>query len=566
MGFKGKYLFSNKEDTINMKFSDLRYEDKNLVIEKKGKGKFFNDELFFINENKLFILDGTILNNSELISESNEETWEKTYLKLYKEDSQNFLSKLRGNFVGIIYDIKNKKLTLFTDQLKNKNIYYTITDDNFIFSTNPEDIFSLDKSKNKLDVEAAYLLLTFGGTLEKRTLFKNIKKLSYGTLMELDQFKNIKEDKYYRIEIEEDSTINENKAIEKIEELFTQAVQREYKKDSEYGYIHLTELSAGRDSRMNTWFAKKMGYDNIVNITFSQTNELDEKIPKQITSDLKNEWIFKSLDNGIGIFDEKNIEEITKITCGEVHYGTVAHSYNIIKYLNLDVFGLLHSGQLGDVVIGNFGDNTSITSNNLSDINYVYSRKLLKKIEEKGIIQEYYKNEEEFNYVNRGIYVTNGSYLLFPESTVVSPFLDIDFLNFCLKIPYNLRKGKVLYDNWILKKNKEMAKYTHNGRKIGEKEIKILGRTIPLSQIFPKILKKLKILKNEKGMNPFDSWYSENISYRDSLNSYFKNNISRLDQFKELKNDCTILYENGNVREKLQVIGLLATLKLYSTN
>ena len=156
MGFKGKYLFSNKEDTINMKFSDLRYEDKNLVIEKKGKGKFFNDELFFINENKLFILDGTILNNSELISESNEETWEKTYLKLYKEDSQNFLSKLRGNFVGIIYDIKNKKLTLFTDQLKNKNIYYTITDDNFIFSTNPEDIFSLDKSKNMLDVEDAY--------------------------------------------------------------------------------------------------------------------------------------------------------------------------------------------------------------------------------------------------------------------------------------------------------------------------------------------------------------------------------------------------------------------------
>ena len=126
-----------------------------------------------------------------------------------------------------------------------------------------------------------------------------------------------------------------------------------------------------------------MGYDNIVNITFSQTNELDEKIPKQITSDLKNEWIFKSLNNGIGIFDEKNIEEITKITCGEVHYGTVAHSYNIIKYLNLDIFGLLHSGQLGDVVIGNYGNNTSIISNNLSNMDYVYSKKLLKKLKKK---------------------------------------------------------------------------------------------------------------------------------------------------------------------------------------
>ena len=111
-----------------------------------------------------------------------------------------------------------------------------------------------------------------------------------------------------------------------------------------------------------------------------------------------------------------------------------------------------------------------------------------------------------------------------------------------------------------------MAKYTHNGRKIGEKEIKILGRTIPLSQIFPRILKKVKILKNEKGMNPFDNWYSENISYRNNLSNYFKNNISRLNQFKELKRDCITLYENGNVREKLQVIGLLATLKLYSTN
>ncbi len=74
----------------------------------------------------------------------------------------------------------------------------------------------------------------------------------------------------------------------------------------------------------------------------------------------------------------------------------------------------------------------------------------------------------------------------------------------------------------------------------------------------------MKILKNEKGMNPFDSWYSENISYRDSLNSYFKNNISRLDQFKELKNDCTILYENGNIILMLQVSLLLEVFLLHS--
>lgn len=47
MGFKGKCLFSSKKSLNDIKFNDLKYEDENFVIKKNGKGKFYNDELFY---------------------------------------------------------------------------------------------------------------------------------------------------------------------------------------------------------------------------------------------------------------------------------------------------------------------------------------------------------------------------------------------------------------------------------------------------------------------------------------------------------------------------------------
>ena len=103
------------------------------------------------------------------------------------------------------------------------------------------------------------MLLTFGGTLEKRTLFKNIKKLNYATIFEISISKEIKEKKYFDFDNTPDNSITEEMAIEKIDELFRQAIKREFEKDKEYGYAHIGSLSAGRDSRMTVWVAHEMG-------------------------------------------------------------------------------------------------------------------------------------------------------------------------------------------------------------------------------------------------------------------------------------------------------------------
>lgn len=557
MGFKGRFLFDEKEKQVEI-LNEFSFIDSNIEIFRNDKEKFFNDTLFFKYNNKIFLLDGVILNNHELEKEYRLKNWQETFIKIYEEDSFNFLNKLRGSFYGLIYDVEKKKLILFTDQLKSKSIFYSLKNDEFIFSTSLPYMASLNKNENVLDENAAYLLLTFGGTLEERTLFKNIRKLNFATFLEIDLSKEIKKRQYWMFDNTEDLSITEDRAIEEIDRLFRQAIKREYDKDLEYGYKHLVALSAGRDSRMNTWVANEMGYkDNVLNITFSENDQLDEKIPKQIATDLKHEWLFKSLNNGNCMYD---IDEIMKKCSGEVSYGTL-HGHYMLKNLNFKSHGVLHTGMIGDVVIGVFGDSKKKLE--LDNIKYYYSNKLLKKVLKMNLFNNVYKNEEVFNYVNRAIHVTNESSILFPNLWVISPFLDIDFLEFCLKIPQDKRKGNKLYDNWILKKYPVAAKYSHNGRKIGEKDVKILGKNISISQVIPRILKKIGFIGREKGMNPFDEWYKNNSKLKNLFDNYYKDNIGKLSKFNELKQDCKYLYEVGNAREKAQVIGLLATLKLY---
>ena len=64
-------------------------------------------------------------------------------------------------------------------------------------------------------------------------------------------------------------------------------MKRVFEKDLEYGYKHLVALSGGLDSRMTAWVGHNMGYTNMLNYTFSQTDYLDETVPKEITDTLK---------------------------------------------------------------------------------------------------------------------------------------------------------------------------------------------------------------------------------------------------------------------------------------
>jgi asparagine synthase (glutamine-hydrolysing) len=244
---------------------------------------------------------------------------------------------------------------------------------------------------------------------------------------------------------------------------------------------------------------------------------------------------------------------------------------SMIDLLNLNPFGLIHKGQLGNVIKGIYY--SSLDKNKKYDLkDGAYSTKLISKIDKSlihnNLIHNNYNNQGIFKFYNRAFRGTIQGYLVIQEYTeAVSPFLDIDFLNYCLKIPLEYRYNHNIYSKWILNKYPKASKYKRgkiNG-KITEKTYNIFGKTTTLKQfpkkVYRKIFKKNR-LNSSKHMNPFDYWYKNNQFVRVFYTDKFNSNIN-LVQNKKLRKDCEKLFKEGNTLEKSQVLTLLEVIRYY---
>lgn len=565
---KANVMFSKNQDSNLIRKSFISGD---LYLEQSSVNKFIHDKVFNENEFFLILVEGVILNSLDLIKKYKCSNLFDTVCSMYQLNGNSFLNEFRGSFSGVFYDKNKNKKIIYTNQIGDKQVYYSQTGFDFIFGSEINyltDFYEENMLKYSLNREAAYYLLTYGFMLEDNTLFDKIKRLLPGhyILIEKNNFEVIQ---YYKFDNTPDNSHTESEIIDEIDRLFRQAVKREFDKDLEYGYKHLAGLSGGLDSRMTTWVANDMGYaDNIVNFTFSQSNYLDATIPRKITGDLRHEWIFKSLDNGLFL---SNIESVVKISYGGALYCGLAHSKSCLDLINKDKFGIIHTGQLGDVIISTYY-NSLDKDKKFSIKDGANSSLLINKLDINKI-KFSYANQEIFKLTNRGFTGINHGLLVAQETNeTCSPFLDIDLVEYCLKIPLELRFKHKIYIKWVLKKYPGAARYKWaklNG-KITDNVLMILSRQYLVKKpkkIFNKFLKIFKLKKSRLAskdhMNPFDYWYNTNPGLKLFQDSYYNENIVRLDHDNELKNDCIYMYEHGNSIEKNQVLTLLAVLKLY---
>ena len=521
------------------------------------------------------VLDGVILNKHQLMEQG--EAWHETVSRLYDSQGNNFFRKFRGSFTGIFHSRREDKWIVFNDQLGTKHLYYTILDDELYLSSELRDLHALLRNnslKVSLNKQSAYSLLTYGYMLGDNTLWKEIKKLDPGSCINV-QNKEIRIQQYYKLpKASENDQRSRKELIDGIDEKFRAAVRLQFEKDREYSYRHLVALSGGLDSRMTSWVAHDMGYKDQINLTFSQTDYLDETTPKKIAEDLKHEWIFKALDNGLFL---KDIDQAVEMTAGIILYYTIAHGNSFYKLLNFEHLGILHSGQLGDVIIGSF-----IKDFEDKEIGHkAFSKKLQSKLSEERTMSSIEEKENELLY-RRGINGANSGLLPSQYYTeTASPFCDIEFLEYCFSIPIKKRAGHSLYRDWMIEKYPGAAEYIWETTKkpvnaVVKKPrvLKIGGKKIPLKSIWPIILHKTGIRKRyskkkrtKKSMQPLNYWYENDPELRNYLDRYFQDNLSYLeDAEEELKQDVIQLYETGTAFEKNMVLTLLSALKLGKGN
>lgn len=566
--FKNKPKFI---DETHILYEKIEY--KNIYIERRTLRKFLDDKIFIESNEFIIALEGVIFNKADLIKKYTRKTWEQCIIEMYEKNGETFYNEFRGSFSGFFFDKGTEIRIIFTDHIGDKPIYYFKDNETIVFASEINYIIKLWIDNNidfSLDDRGVYSLLTQGYMLEDLTPFDKIRKLKAGSYIKVKN-DTLEINRYHLLSNIPDDNLTDKEIISQIDILFKQAMLRQINKNKEYGYNNIAPLSAGLDSRMTTWVLSQK-VKNILNVTYSQSNYLDETIPKEISSELRTDWTFKTLDNGLSLF---YLDEMVKRNSGVVLYPGPAQVWDSFHLLDHKKTGVIHTGMLGDVVVGTFYKSLEkLAKFRIED--GAYSKRLFNRFEKDlgGYQIEEYKNQEIFNFYNRGFNGANmGAPLVFQEfGESYSPFYDIDFLEFCLTIPVKKRWKNYIYDKWIIEKYPEAAKYAHNGRKISKtkgREFKLFSKTFTISEFRKKMTDiftmKVKSMGTSNHMNPFDYWYNTNNELKNYMDEYYYKNIDLIET-DELKNDIKEMYEKGNTSEKTQVLTLLSIVQNYFHN
>ena len=538
--------------------SCLKHE--NIACYAHFVDKFGEDKLFTENDSYLLLLDGVILNKKQLVK--NHVGGLFAYLTVcYEEKGDVFFNELRGSFCGVLIDKKKERYVLFTDHIGSKFLYYTMLGHGLGCSTMISNLYELrhtNQWKCTLSEPGAIMLLTYGFMLENYTICEEVKKVQPGCYV-IFEAEKVTECRYCMLDNTPDYTLSEQDAIELCDKEFRHAVALQFEKDREYGYKHLVALSGGLDCRMTSWVAHEMGYKEQLNVTFSQSNYLDETVPKQMAADMCHEWLFKALDNGLWLY---NLDDIIRITGGNVLYYGLAHGYSLTKYLNFDSFGLFHSGMLGDVIIG-----TRIRNNqeafrlgegaySVKYINYLNSIKFAE-----------YTNAEIGLFYSRFFNGTNNGQLgIMPFTETCGPHMDWDTMNAIMKIPSFMRYNHNLYKKWILSKYPEAANYTWESinAKLTDPTITIAGRMRSLKQWSDILMKRLHLKSSDMDtaahMNPIGYYLNTNSA----LKNFIEQNLSGVNEFRNstIRNIILSIIKDGTPIEKIQALTLVRSVNL----
>lgn len=561
-------IISNRNKNYSMLKSffnnvDNYFEYENLFISYKGNNKFLKDKIFKENDVEFILTDGLILNSSDI---SNQFATRSLFdsISILNRNYVDFPVNLKGDFSGCIYNKSKQILKIFSNPINSKPIYYyhEPNENIFIYSSYIKNIVDILKvifeKKITLSTRGAYYLLTHGYMLEDETIIDKIRKIPPASILTFNKRNSeMKIDQYFRINNTKMITLSEDKIIDRLHELFLQAVKQEYDKDLEYEYEHLATLSGGLDSRINVFAANHLGYKDITNITYSQTGHRDEIYPRKMSADLKSHQIFFSLDYGNYL---KDIEKPVRFNDGLIISSGAAHQLKVVSSINWENYGMLHTGHLGGADLGSYLLDKFHTKTSSSL--YAYSQTLINKIQpELDNIFSNYENDEMFLFYNRGINgIVNGYLMTAPYTDFASPFMDLDFLKFCFSIPPKYRFKRYIYVKWLQQKFPRAAKFKWAATGLSLYATK---NQIKIFNYWRRAKRKLGIAQLTSSMNPYDYWFNNNSTLQHYYEKYFAENLKYLEPYKELQTDASDLFKNGSFSEKSQSLTLIAAAKYH---
>ncbi|RFN59163.1 asparagine synthase-related protein [Marixanthomonas ophiurae] len=572
-GIYGVLLKENKQRELYKQFYNADFS--NTIQEEIEVGGFtfgrsvlnkFNDDRFlYENEDYIVCYEGI---NYSLTRTPHD------FIEAFEQSQEDFISSLKGTFSGFIFSKKKNKIILFNDQLATKDIYYFYDKEvGFAFSSEMHVLSKLlrqNKISINYDYDGIYSLALYGQMFDEFTLVKEIKRLRYGSTLSYDlETKKLIADQYFKLEKKiEPQNLNLNDVIENVDRIMLKAIKEEWQKDTDNGYSeHLSLISGGMDSRVNALLAKKMGFQKINGYTYGNPNSSDVKIAQKVASENFESQLQFNLQNG-DFFVENTLENYVKATDGLTHFTANAIIYNVMRSVNTTSYGVLHSGQIGDVPFGYFiKQNFDFKANKdkIGLTGFVQNRKYLEKLTFLNELTERYQGSdyEVFTYEQRQI---NGTLLgdrVFNNFIDhVAPFYDTELIEYTLSVPLKYKMNQRLYFEWLKAKHPEVLRY--KWEKIGLKPNSNFN--INYGRLIKKYVnggKKYFGLKYDS-MNPIANWFQKDSTILKQFDKLFQENITLIKD-KELQRDLEKIYKDDifEYRNRFGVITVLLAIRLH---
>ena len=523
--------------------------------------KFPKDQVFFEGNDKICFLDGYVHNKCDYLRDGTDD-WPRAFTEALSGNIIESLKRLRGGFMGYLYDKETDELIAYTDQIGVKALYYYVDGHKWMLSNHLEYMVAVLKANNihyDFNPVAAQYMLTYGYMIDDSTFVKQIHRLLPGKYMLVDNGKIIITRYHFVKDVE--IHMSEQEAVEKIDTAFRTAIDREFGKDREYGYRHLVDLSGGLDSRMVAWVAHDMGYTDQVNVTYSQAGYHDEIISKKIAAYLKHEYLFKPLDDAKWMYD---LEKTTSQNNGAALYMGITGGSRMLNLLKTEQFGIEHTGLIGGSAVGTLYHNREFNYGKPVFGKNAYSERLEYQFDEE-ILKEY-PCQEMFAIYTRGMLGAESSYIIrqhFVETA--SPFVDVDFLDTIFSVPFDYRNNYHIYLRWIKEKYPKAADFgweKWGGIKPKEKLIP-LRKVKTTQRLLRQVICNVFHIKNKDIMTPVDYWYNEDPEVRDFLEKFAEEVLQNDTIEDDLKKDIKLMFDEGNVMEKSMALTVLAMIKKF---
>jgi len=524
-------------------YKDILADGRMLSIWHSFKPKPVDDS-FVLTDNRGFtLLEGIVLNSEPLGLPA-------AFNDMLQTENHEALAFQHGQFACLQYKQSKQELRLYTNITNNFRVYYYHTPELFIAANSISQILELLKANNigySVDELGIKMMLSYGYMLQNWTTITQVRQLGSSNYISFSLSGFIHKP-YFRLDTTVKHTHKPSIAKE-LKHLFTKAVEMGFKRDNQQK--HFAFISGGLDSRLTVWTAKELGYNNVDCLNFSQPGYLDQTLAKQVCDALDYKMTFFSMEGGNYLLD---LDDNLAYHEAQIVLHGAAHLFAAIKTQNLARYGIMHSGQLGDVIKGTYAQAKRNTPVNLMD--RAYSTRLLPNyIADFEKIVPHNSAHELFVLENRGFNcITNGDLACLPFSYSVSPFLEPAFMQYCLNIDPVLRLGNKMYIYWMQKEYPQASKIKYERTNCSVSAPALIARLkYNLWRGSDVILHKLNGKPSSMNMNPFDYWWSTNPSLKQHFLPLFNipERISSL-LSPDLQKDINLMFTSGNLSEKLQ--------------